>query len=380
LGWAILSFQIRPQIAKICLVIARAMDALAGNEAAAYTAAAVLGATAFMMLLNKILATNPQMPAVARPYGAVADGVLWNATTPGKFAGPEEVGGATTVHALMVHAFRQFSSEPIAGKRSLLKRHYEEIRPGMTVEKLTFSDEYVFTTYTQYKEQMSALASGMVEFAKLAPGDKIVIYAETQLEWMLAALAAFEQSLTVVTVYATLGEEGLAHGVAQTKAKLIIADAKLLPKVASAVTGASKAMASCKHVVFIGDPVQEHDPKAAAGLTNHLSDIKGAPRCTAEREAGIVLPPWFLLEPAARRRVSPTLTSRSPPAAVGWTSQELNATLALGRSKPRAPVPPKAEDVAVIMYTSGTTGEAPRLRPPPLSISIYTTIYLSMYI
>jgi hypothetical protein len=32
----------------------------------------------------------------------------------------------------------------------------------------------------------------------------------------------------VVTIYATLGEEGFLHGAIQTRAKLVVADAKLL--------------------------------------------------------------------------------------------------------------------------------------------------------
>eukprot|EP00962_Isochrysis_galbana_P023316 scaffold7016_cov123-Isochrysis_galbana.AAC.13 len=253
------------------------MDAIIGNDSALYTAAWLVGSMACVMLLNRVLATNPKLPKAARPFGVVKDGILWNATTVGVCAGPETVEGASTVHELMELAFTQWSSEPVAGKRPLLKRYYEEIKPGQTVEKLTFADEYVFTTYAQYKKQMAELASGMVAFAKLKPGDKVVIYAETQLEWMLAALAAFTQSLTVVTIYATLGEEGLAHGLSQTKAKLIVADAKLLPKVTKAVTAAGKDMASCKHVVYIGDPVQETDDHAASALKQTLVDLASAP-------------------------------------------------------------------------------------------------------
>merc|ERR1712216_937636 len=67
------------------------------------------------------------------------------------------------------------------------------------------------------------------------PQDRVIIYAETQREWMLAAQGAFSQSLQVVTVYATLGEEGLIHGTTQTKSKVIVADAKLLKIVANAI-------------------------------------------------------------------------------------------------------------------------------------------------
>jgi acyl-CoA synthetase (AMP-forming)/AMP-acid ligase II len=168
---------------------------------------------------------------------------------------------------------------------------------------------------------MADLASGMVAFAKLKPGDKVIIYAETQLEWMLAALAAFTQSLTVVTIYATLGEEGLAHGLSQTKAKLIIADAKLLPKVSKAVTAAGKEMASCKHVVYIGDPVKEHDEKGAAvtkqtlaGLTSEFLQAPFPARALLLRPfyQARSQQPCFLAAPSQARGTRDQADSRGP--------------------------------------------------------------------
>jgi len=37
--------------------------------------------------------------------------------------------------------------------------------------------------------------------------DRVVIYADTKMEWQIAAQAAFRQSCSVVTIYATLGPE-----------------------------------------------------------------------------------------------------------------------------------------------------------------------------
>ena len=144
----------------------------------------------------------------------------------------------------------------------------------------------------------------------------MIIYAETQREWMLAAQAAFSQSLQVVTVYATLGEEGLIHGTTQTKSKVIVADAKLLKIVANAIKTNKAGMKSCTSVVYIEDPVQKPDPIAAAALDAALDSLK---------KAGIKV----------------------------VTFDELQAS---GEAAPLAVAPPKAEDVAVIMYTSGTTG------------------------
>ncbi len=116
----------------------------------------------------------------------------------------------------------------------------------------------------------------------------------------MAAQGAFRQNATVVTVYSTLGEEGVQHGVSQTRASIIVCDAKLL-KVLLAVAPACPAL---RHVITIGEV------------------------------------------PAA-------LTARLPPGCIATT---MDAVLALGRANPCAPSPPAPTDTAVIMYTSGTTG------------------------
>ena len=148
------------------------------------------------------------------------------------------------------------------------------------------------------------------------PQDRVIIYAETQREWMLAAQGAFSQSLQVVTVYATLGEEGLIYGTTQTKSKVIVADAKLLKIVANAIKTNKSGMKSCTSVVYIADPVQKPDPAAAAAIGAALESLK---------KAGIKV----------------------------VTFDEL---LASGETSMIPVTPPKAEDIAVIMYTSGTTG------------------------
>mmetsp|Transcript_24026 Transcript_24026/g.50395 ORF Transcript_24026/g.50395 Transcript_24026/m.50395 type:complete len:711 (-) Transcript_24026:693-2825(-) len=254
---------------------------------------------------------NPRPPHHPKPYGVVdADGVLWNASTVGTFTTPEP--GIETAYDVVIRACERFSSQQGFGKRALLQRHYEMVQ-GKEVEKLTFADEYTWMTYGEYRTALHALGGGMVKFARLKPGDHVVIYAETQLDWMLSCIAAFSQSLVVVTVYATLGEEGLAHGVKQTKAKLIIADSKLLPKVSAAARKHKESMGNCNHVIAISDPVQTPDPKNESVVSAALRELTES----------------------------------------GWKSQTLDEAIANAGIPPN---PPKAEDTAVVMYTSGTTG------------------------
>jgi len=291
-------------------------DALASVST---VAAAIAGSALLLVLLDRFLSTNRRMPRLRKPYGVFNGGVLWNATTVGRLQSSEAVGGANTVYELMDRAFGEYGPMRAVGKRPILSRRYEVAKHGERIyEKLTLGD-YAYTSYSDYRKQVAQLGAGMVDFAKLVPGDKIMIYAETRLEWMLACLAAFSQSLTVVTIYATLGGEGLALGLAQTHAKLLVTDARLLPKVARAARAAApSAMASCVRVVYVAEvPVLARDAFAENTIAGALAEIEAA----------------------------------------GWEAAELGRVMSLGLAHPAPAVKPSPDDTALIMFTSGTTGE-----------------------
>lgn len=51
---------------------------------------------------------------------------------------------------------------------------------------------------------------------------KVVIYAETQIDWLACALGSLSRGLPIVTIYATLGEDGAQFAMNQTKAEVPI--------------------------------------------------------------------------------------------------------------------------------------------------------------
>ena len=61
----------------------------------------------------------------------------------------------------------------------------------------------------------------------LKKGDRILIYSETRPEWLLTAFAAFRHGLTLVTLYSTLGEEAVKHGINESQVKIIITSQEL---------------------------------------------------------------------------------------------------------------------------------------------------------
>lgn len=78
----------------------------------------------------------------------------------------------------------------------------------------------------------------------------------------VAAQAAFRQGAVVVTIYATLGEEGVLHGLNETKAPVVVCDSKLFKTL-------SNVLPECKHVkhiVTIGDIPEDLAKKVPAGI------------------------------------------------------------------------------------------------------------------
>ena len=206
--------------------------------------------------------------------------------------------GCETVFDVFNYAVRVNGSRPAVGERKIINTETD----AKGFEKLHLSDKYDWLTFAQLNEKVANVSSGLINTCGLKPKDKVIIYADTKADWMITAQACFRTNASVVTIYATLGAEGVEHGINETSASIIVCDGKLL-KTVQAV--ASKCP-SIKHIVCIGTDQQEHisSSKLPKSIKAHaLSDIQDS-----------------------------------------------------GSKKRCDPVPPKSTDTAVIMYTSGTTG------------------------
>lgn len=64
----------------------------------------------------------------------------------------------------------------------------------------------------------------------LKSGDKLVMYCDTKAEWFVTALGCFQFNFTLVTIYTNLGKEGVIFGINQTEANYVCTSQELLPK------------------------------------------------------------------------------------------------------------------------------------------------------
>lgn len=250
-------------------------------------------------------------PGETAPYRNVGakDG-LWE--SPGK------IKDVYTIYDLFQWAIKQHGPNQVMGWRTVLDVHEETTevtkkvdgKPTKVQKQWQFFElsPYKYITYNQLANVVSDYAAGLLHIGMKPSGeDRLHLYGQTSAQWLQSALAANSQGIPCVTAYDTLGEEGLTHSMLQTSTAAIFVDNNILDTLINPIKKADKI-----RYIIHRDPIQNRDSDET------VLKIK---------------------------EVRPDIELYS-----------YNEVIALGRANPAPAHPPKAEDVALIMYTSGSTG------------------------
>ncbi|CAF1306105.1 unnamed protein product [Adineta steineri] len=167
--------------------------------------------------------------------------------------------------------------------------------------------EYQWVTYDETDQTATEIGSGLIHLGENHGQDTFIgIYATNSVEWLTTAIACHFHSMIYVPLYDTLGEPAIVHIINQTSLKTVFVDK---PENILTLLKLIKELPTLKRII----------------LTKKLS---------TEQENEI----------------------RNKAQEVGIEIMSYNQLRELGRSKPVAHHPPKADDIFEICYTSGTTG------------------------
>lgn len=133
-----------------------------------------------------------------------------------------------TLEKVFKYVVKIHTNKKCLGTRQILGEE-DEVQPNGRVFKKYRLGDYKWRNFIETEMQASFFGKGMREIG-VQPRDKVVMFAETRAEWMIAAHGLFKQSCTIVTIYATLGEEGITHGVKETEVSVVITSHDCLPK------------------------------------------------------------------------------------------------------------------------------------------------------
>jgi len=105
----------------------------------------------------------------------------------------------------------------------------DELQPdGKRFKKLILGD-YKDFTYEEIQERIDHVREGLLA-SGIKKGSPVVIFSETRMEWHLIAQALFQIGAIIVTLYATLGDEGVVHGINECETTHVITSVDLVPK------------------------------------------------------------------------------------------------------------------------------------------------------
>ena len=206
----------------------------------------------------------------------------------------------------------RFADKETMGIRPIINVQQEKQPNGKVFKKFAFG-EYQFSSYRQICHRIDLIGRGLLSIG-VEPGDRILIFSETRPEWLMTAFAGFTHRFTVVTLIPTLDQQGVLHGIQESNVKLILTSQELFNKLNKIINQIENQI---EHIVYF--------PARA--------DIDSKAKVESEK---IEMIPLDKLEQIGK-----------------------NAQLDENLLKQR----PKKEDLAVIMYTSGSTG-------PPKGTSI----------
>ena len=89
--------------------------------------------------------------------------------------------------------------------------------------------DFQWRTFTQTDSEAESFGRGLRELG-LKPRENVVVFAETRAEWLISANGLMKQNMAIVTLYATLGDDAIIHGINETEVSCVITSQELLPK------------------------------------------------------------------------------------------------------------------------------------------------------
>ena len=118
------------------------------------------------------------------------------------------------------------------------------IGKDVTNPKLIIKTDYRWKTFDDWANEIDYFANGL----NLGIGDKVCIFAETQASWLMSALAVMKSGGVVTTAYATLGVEALIFSLKQTESRVMITTSNLYESVVKQVI---PAVPSLQRIIFL---------------------------------------------------------------------------------------------------------------------------------
>jgi len=152
------------------------------------------------------------------------------------------IGTAMTMKDAFEYVCKTETNNPALGTRELLSE-VDEVQPNGKVFKKAIYGKYKFMTYSEMHAQVHNLARGLSDLGI----KRLCIYMETRAEWMITAHACFQHNIQIVTVYPTLGEKAVLSAIEEADIDVIVTSSALMGTKIKAV---AKDLPDLKTIIY----------------------------------------------------------------------------------------------------------------------------------
>ncbi|EEB18314.1 Long-chain-fatty-acid--CoA ligase, putative [Pediculus humanus corporis] len=161
--------------------------------------------------------------------------------------------GVDTMEKMFRFVSVRYNKKNCLGTRKILAEE-DEVQPNGRIFKKYVMGNYVWQSFQEVDKMSKLFGRGLYSLGQL-PRQPVVVFAETRAEWMIAAHGCFKQNIPVVTIYATLGEDAIAHGINETEVSVVITSHDLLHKFHTILEKTPKV----KTIIFMEDQLVKTD-------------------------------------------------------------------------------------------------------------------------
>ncbi|KAK6296118.1 hypothetical protein J4Q44_G00338310 [Coregonus suidteri] len=134
--------------------------------------------------------------------------------------------GVDTLDKVFEDASRRFPDRDCLGTREVVMEEDERQSNGKVFKKVILG-QYRWLSYAETHSAAARFGNGLAVLGQRAHNN-IAIFCETRAEWVIAAQACFMQNFPLVTLYSTLGGPAITHGLNETEVSHIITSRELL--------------------------------------------------------------------------------------------------------------------------------------------------------
>lgn len=280
--------------------------------------------------------------------------------------------GCRDLVSIWLRTVKLWPDLPAFGTRAVLGTDYRTTPDGRRMIELILG-EYSWETFGDAERRVSRISAGLYSMlaSETHARRPIAIFSETRAEWLFAAQAAFRLNRPVVTLYSTLGEDALVHGLNETEVSVVFTSDELLSKVVKIV----QRCPTIKRIIYFSNgvfnrelytevdnlavPTGSATASVAEALTKAPQDLHLHDLIEVERlGAAIMLAQQEELK--LKQRDSSVATDASGEYSgirATNSSNSATSTSCQGLWMPPAEEQAKPSDLAIIMYTSGSTGQ-----------------------